>query len=74
MARVPYRTREAAGGADQQIFDRLERERTTPAPNIFFALAHAPDQLDGLLTYSASLRSATRRRASLSRRRQSGPY
>lgn len=58
MARVPYRTREAAAGEDQQLYDRLEAERRRPTPNIFLALAHAPVQLDGMLTYAKALRSA----------------
>lgn len=58
MARVPYRSREIAGDADQALYDRLEAERRRPTPNIFLALAHAPAQLDGLLTYSTALRRA----------------
>lgn len=59
MARVPYRRRHDADGADQAIYDRLDTERKVPTPNIFLALAHAPEQLDGLLTYAKALRSAT---------------
>lgn len=58
MARVPYRRREDVHGKDRAIFDRLEAERRVPTPKIFLALAHAPEQLDGLLTYSKSLRTA----------------
>jgi alkylhydroperoxidase family enzyme len=57
LARIPYRTRSDAGD-DFGIYDRLERERKIPTPNVFLALAHAPVQLDGLLTYAKSLRSA----------------
>lgn len=59
MARVPYRQRPDADVAEQYIYDRLEIERKNPTPNIFLALAHAPTQLDGLLTYARTLRSAT---------------
>ncbi|KXX55907.1 carboxymuconolactone decarboxylase family protein [Rhodococcus sp. LB1] len=59
MARVPYRHRPDADVAEQYIYDRLEVERKHPTPNIFLALAHAPTQLDGLLTYARTLRSAT---------------
>ncbi len=59
MARVPYRHREDAfDDAERAVFDRLESERKMPTPNIFLALAHAPTQLDGLLTYAKSLRAA----------------
>lgn len=58
MARVPYRRRADAGPEDQAIYDRLETERRRPTPNIFLALAHAPVQLDGLLTYAATLHAA----------------
>jgi AhpD family alkylhydroperoxidase len=58
MARVPYRRREDAGD-DTAIFDRLETERRVPTPHVFLAMTHAPDQLDGLLTYAGALRRAT---------------
>jgi alkylhydroperoxidase family enzyme len=58
MARVPSRRRADADGDDAAIFDRLETERKMPTPNVFLALAHAPTQLDGLLTYAKSLRQA----------------
>jgi alkylhydroperoxidase family enzyme len=57
LARVPYRQRSDARD-DFAIYDRLERERKIPTPNVFLALAHAPAQLDGLLTYAKSLRAA----------------
>lgn len=57
MARVPYLRREDAGEEAQQLYDRLENERRVPTPNVFLALAHAPDQLDAFLTYANSLRS-----------------
>lgn len=57
MARVPYRRREDAGD-DTAIFDRLEAERRMPTPNVFLAMTHAPEQLDGLLTYAGALRRA----------------
>lgn len=57
MARVPYRRREDAGD-DTAIFDRLEAERRVPTPNVFLAMTHAPEQLDGLLTYAGALRRA----------------
>ncbi|AKE01084.1 hypothetical protein XU06_29320 (plasmid) [Rhodococcus erythropolis] len=60
MARVSYLRREDGSDEDHvAIFDRLESERKMPTPNIFRALAHAPLQLDGLLTYAKSLRAAT---------------
>lgn len=57
MARVPYLRRKDAGEDAQPLYDRLETERRVPTPNIFLALAHAPDQLDAFLTYANSLRS-----------------
>lgn len=57
MARVPYVRREDADEDAQALYDRLETERPVPTPNIFLALAHAPDQLDAFLTYANSLRS-----------------
>ena len=56
MARVPYLHRDEAGADAQPLYDRLERERRTPTPNIFLALAHAPGQLDAFLSYANSLR------------------
>lgn len=58
MARVPYRTRADARGEEIPVFERLEAERRMPTPNVFLALANAPRQLDGLLTYARSLREA----------------
>jgi hypothetical protein len=58
MARVRYLRRADAGDANKALFDRLERERKVPTANIFMALAHAPEILDGFLTYANALRSA----------------
>ncbi|MEV6338864.1 carboxymuconolactone decarboxylase family protein [Nocardia vinacea] len=57
MARVPYVHREDAGEQAKPLFDRLETERRMPTPNVFLALAHAPDQLDAFLSYANSLRA-----------------
>lgn len=57
MAKVPYRSREDAAGADQELYDRLEAERPVPTAHIFLALAHAPEQLNAFLDYANSLRS-----------------
>ena len=57
MARVPYLHRGEAGEQAQPLYDRLQAERRTPTPNIFLALAHAPDQLDAFLSYANSLRA-----------------
>jgi AhpD family alkylhydroperoxidase len=58
VARVPYLHRDDAGEHAQPLYDRLEAERRMPTPNIFLALAHAPDQLDAFLSYANSLRAA----------------
>lgn len=58
MARVPYLRRQDAGPAAQPLYDRLETERKLPTANIFLALANAPAQLDGFLTYANTLRAA----------------
>ncbi|MEU9266149.1 carboxymuconolactone decarboxylase family protein [Streptomyces sp. NPDC048251] len=58
MARVPYLHREDADASRNNLYDRLEAERKVPTANIFLALANAPTQLDGFLTYANSLRSA----------------
>lgn len=59
MAQVPYLSRADAKTREEiAIFDRLEAERKMPTPYIFRALANAPVQLDGLLTYARSLRQA----------------
>ena len=58
MARVPYLHREDAGEANQALYDRLEKERKVPTANIFLALANAPEQLDGFLTYANALRGS----------------
>ncbi|MGW6425083.1 carboxymuconolactone decarboxylase family protein [Nocardia sp. NPDC055053] len=50
-------SRDDAGEEAKPLFDRLEAERRVPTPNVFLALAHAPDQLDAFLTYANSLRS-----------------
>lgn len=57
MARVPYLHRDEAGADAQPLYDRLESERRTPTPNIFLALAHAPQQLDAFLSYANALRN-----------------
>lgn len=59
MERVPYLERSLAQTPDEvAVFERLERERRMPTPNIFRAIANAPRQLDGMLTYAAALRQA----------------
>ncbi|HEY5857564.1 MAG TPA: carboxymuconolactone decarboxylase family protein [Aldersonia sp.] len=58
MARVPYLTRESAPAAAQPLWDRLEAERKMPTAHIFRALANAPTQLDGFLTYANAMRGA----------------
>ncbi|MER5185205.1 carboxymuconolactone decarboxylase family protein [Streptomyces sp. NPDC002896] len=58
MARVPYLRREDADEAHKPLYDRLEAERKVPTANIFLALAGAPTQLDGFLTYANSLRAS----------------
>ena len=57
MARIPYLHREDAGEQGKPLFDRLETERRMPTPDLFLALAHAPDQLDAFLSYANSLRA-----------------
>ncbi|HKS45842.1 MAG TPA: carboxymuconolactone decarboxylase family protein [Amycolatopsis sp.] len=57
MARVPYLHRHDSAADAQPLYDRLETERGTPTPNIFLALAHAPQQLDAFLSYANSLRN-----------------
>lgn len=59
MERVPYLAREHVKTQEETaVFDRLERERSMPTPNIFRAIANAPLQLEGMLTYAAALRQA----------------
>lgn len=58
MPRVPLLARSTAPADCKAVFERLESERRMPTPDIFRALANAPEQLNGLLTYSSSLRSA----------------
>lgn len=58
MARVPYLHRDEAGEQATPLYDRLEAERRMPTPNIFLALAHAPEQLDAFLSYANTLRAA----------------
>lgn len=57
MARVKY-LRRSDSGADQALFDRLERERKVPTANIFSALANAPLVLDQFLSYANALRAS----------------
>lgn len=57
MARVKY-LRRSDSGADQALFDRLERERKVPTANIFSALASAPAVLDQFLSYANALRAS----------------
>ena len=57
MARVRYLQRSDTD-ADQALFDRLERERKVPTANIFSALAHAPQVLDGFISYANTLRGS----------------
>lgn len=56
MAKIPYLHREDADESAQPLYDRLEKERKKPIPNVFLALVHAPEQVDALLTYTNSLR------------------
>lgn len=58
MARVKYLQRSDTD-ADQALFDRLERERKVPTANIFRALAHAPQILDGFISYANTLRGSS---------------
>lgn len=59
MERVPYLDRALAQSPEEDaVFERLERERRMPTPNIFRAIANAPRQLDGMLTYASALRKA----------------
>jgi alkylhydroperoxidase family enzyme len=60
MARVPYLSRDNAKPETAPLWDRLEAERKRPTAHIFRALAHAPAQLDGFLTYANALRDASR--------------
>ena len=57
MARVRYLQRSDTD-ADQALFDRLERERKVPTANIFSALAHAPQVLNGFISYANTLRGS----------------
>ena len=57
MARVRYLQRSDTD-ADPALFDRLERERKVPTANIFSALAHAPQVLDGFISYANTLRGS----------------
>lgn len=56
MARIPYLRREVADESAQPLYDRLETERRTPIPNVFLAIANAPEQLDALLSDTDTLR------------------
>ncbi len=58
MSRVKYLDRSNCAGADQAIFDRLERERKVPTANIFRALANVPEILDQFLSYANALRAS----------------
>jgi alkylhydroperoxidase family enzyme len=60
MARVPYLSREATTPETTPLWDRLEAERKRPTASLFRALAHAPAQLDGFLTYANALRDQSR--------------
>lgn len=57
MSRVKYLQRSDTQ-ADPALFDRLERERKLPTANLFRALAHAPQILDGFISYANTLRGA----------------
>ena len=58
MARVKYLQRSDLEGANDALFDRLERERKVPTANIFRALANAPALLDQFLSYANAIRAS----------------
>lgn len=58
MARVNYLQRTDFNGQQDELFDRLERERKVPTANIFRALAHAPLILDQFLSYANAIRAS----------------
>jgi AhpD family alkylhydroperoxidase len=58
VARVGYLHRDEADEQGQPLYDRLEAERKMPPPNLFLALAHAPEQLGAFLSCANSLRAA----------------
>lgn len=58
MARVKYLQRSDLEGANDALFDRLERERKLPTANIFRALANAPVLLDQFLSYANAIRGS----------------
>lgn len=59
MARVPYPNKADLPEQDRAIFERMERERGVPTPNIFLALANAPNLLDRILSFAGELRHGT---------------
>ena len=59
MARVPYPTRDDLSVGDAELFDRLERERGTPLPDIFRALLNTPKMIDPVLGLALALRNDT---------------
>jgi uncharacterized peroxidase-related enzyme len=59
MARVPYVKRDDLPESERHIYDRMERERGVPTPNIFLALANAPNLLDAVMTLAGALRQGT---------------
>src|SRR3982074_1512768 len=56
MARVPYPTRDEYPSAYLAAYDRMLRERGDPPLHIFLALAHVPNLLDPLLTFTREMR------------------
>lgn len=60
MARVPYCSKEDLPAEHRDLFDRYERARSSPAPNIVRALAHIPAVLEHRMAYSNSLRRDTK--------------
>ena len=59
MARVPLPTRDELCAEDAALFDRLERERGVPLPDIFRALLNTPKLIDPVLGLALALRNDT---------------
>lgn len=59
MARVPYPKKTDLPESEWPIYERMERERGVPTPNIFLALANAPNLLDSTISFAGVLRHGT---------------
>ncbi len=59
MSRVPYPKRDDLPEHQRHIYDRMQRERGDPTPNIFLALANVPHLLDPIMTMAGALRRDT---------------